>query len=171
MPFKEIQLTNNPCFQLGALDTMQYEGFYFEDFDITHAKAIPQQANAMDYGLYSLKYIESLAKRKTICEKVNVCYSNSIFFLGKIDYNYVLHLLQFDPNSDQVRFALKFSRHVLNRCRADVLAGVENFFMKYKNVGDLPLKPVQSPLKLPADLRYSTKNARVANMIPLCSTK
>ena len=84
---KEIYLTNNPCLQLGALDNLLYEeqttifgeDFSFEDFDIAHAKAIPQQANATDCGLYLLKYMESLDQRKTTYEKVSLCSFNSTF--------------------------------------------------------------------------------------------
>ena len=66
---------------------------------------------------------------------------------------------------ERLRFALKFVNHELNLCRANVLAGTDEFLQKYYKVGEVAPQPVHRPSRSPPNPRYSIKRARVANMI------
>ena len=48
------------------------EPFSFQEFQIVHKRNIPQQNNATDCGLYSLKFMEALAEGFSTCEKVTI---------------------------------------------------------------------------------------------------
>ena len=85
--------TNNIRFELSTLDillldertTVFGDDVVFKEFDIVHAKGIPQQSNATVCGLYTLKYIEALAQRRSTCDKVSIWCLTTFFFLVNIN--------------------------------------------------------------------------------------